>query len=405
MNGYDARVGFLPRHGLPETMYALVKQTWTAGRLVETEPLTADLLRPDAPSDLEIGSDCWIERPWTDVIVLGEAHAQRAVSQMTVSVEVGKHCKRIAVFGRRTLKWTAAGSPAFSKPDPFTTMTMGWDRAYGGVDLRTPVPVATSAGQTMERWADHPGLYPRNPYGRGYIVQAGPVAGLELPNLEDPCDLLTPERLIVGDPARWWWQPAPATVGYTPTNVFSRYVLGGGQPWFAAPDDERLAEVRVGRLPAGYHRLLEDRGLHPSFWQESAPGLSFASLEPGTPIIVRGMHPGGKPLRVSVPRPPRIAFDLEGHRERARPKLDKIVLYPERETMTVTWSTRSDRMHRVFVPGVHASIPLSVQIDNDTPVPYVTPIPTRARIDKVRLPDVPQPRRARSVDALQDGTA
>ena len=358
MKAHDARVGFLPRHGTPEAMYGLVKQTFVGGRLVEAEPLTTDLLRPDGPSRLELGSDCWVDRPWTDVIIEGSVYAIAPVQRMTASVTVGRHCKRVEVFGRRRVVWSG-GRPQFTAPEPFTTMELGWERAYGGADLRASVAA-----------------YPRNPFGRGYLLDSEPIDGVELPNFEDPDDLLTPERLIV-DVEHWWMQPVPATLGYTPANVFQRATLVGARAAFPPPDDARLAEVRRGVLPAGF---LEMEQAHPGFWQEAPAGQAFADLQPGTLIIARGLHPQGKAVHFTVPAPPVLDLELEGRRQRAVPKLDKLVLRPAQERLIATWSVRSETMHRTFLPGIHARIPLALHIQGGPKIDYETPSTLRQRM-------------------------
>ncbi len=400
---YDARVGFVPRRGIPEAIYALVKQTWRGGRLDSPEPLTRDLLRPDAPSELEVGSDCWIDRPWVDVIVEGSAYAMRPVQRMTIAIQVGRHDKRVEVIGRRLAQWSAAQRIAFTEPEPFTQMELGLDRAYGGIDLRVPMPEPTTLEEAIVQTHDHPGLYPRNPYGRGYVVVGdAPRSGrIELPNLEDPDDRLTPDRLVVEDPRLWWRQPIPATVGLVPPNVFARYVFAGAQPWWPAPQDDRLPEVVRGVLPEGYASVRVD-DLHPSFWQEASPGLRFPDLPAGTPIAVEGMHPRGHTARFVVPPAPKIEIDLEGRCQDPELRLTKVVIRPAEDLMTLTWAVRTDRMHRIFVPGIHAKIPLALRVSGGPPVPYVTPLPVRAALQEAMqrtggLPEPPRPRPPRTI--------
>ena len=73
---------------------------------------------------------------------------------------------------------------------------------------------------------------PRNPLGRGFAVarRADVLDGLELPNIEDPADLLTPERLCAGEYANWPNQPKPAGLGWAPKTSLPRAALAGVLP-------------------------------------------------------------------------------------------------------------------------------------------------------------------------------
>jgi hypothetical protein len=70
-------------------------------------------------------------------------------------------------------------------------MEIRYDRAYGGVDEVSDPSI--------------PFHYPRNDRGRGVALRnvRERIEGLALPNLEDPEDRITPERLVIGDPDRW----------------------------------------------------------------------------------------------------------------------------------------------------------------------------------------------------------
>jgi len=78
-------------------------------------------------------------------------------------------------------------------------MPLLYQNAYGGLDNRFhsgPFERRLHAHRRTRLQFDHPGLYPRNPVGKGYLVIPDSFDEVELPNLEDPPDLLTAERLI-----------------------------------------------------------------------------------------------------------------------------------------------------------------------------------------------------------------
>jgi hypothetical protein len=111
-------------------------------------------------------------------------------------------------------------------------------------------------------------------------------------------------------------------------------------------------------------------------------------------------------IRFAVPSPPEIEIDLEGHRQRPLLRLTKVVVRPAEASMTLTWAARTERMHRIFVPGVHGKIPLSLRVAGGAPVPYVTPTAVYAKLREAKqrqggLPQAPQPRQPKEPRADQ----
>lgn len=397
---FDASVGFFPRKGPPLGIYGVVKITYDIAQTpcpIEPVPLTSDVLHPEVEPRLELGCDFWLDKLRTDVVVLGAAHSREPTSEMQVSVTVGEVERRIAVLGRRVVT-RHVGRIAFSDPEAFTEMPIQWDRAYGGIDEHVPIDDPPRDPVTLAR--DHPGLYPRNPFGKGYVVvEPARDAEVELPNLEDPEDRLTPERLVVEDPGRWWIQPIPAVFHYAPHAIFTRYTYLGADAWFSPPDDMTLPEVRRGILPPGFRTNFQP-GLAWGFYQEAAPGLVLPPPSVDTPIIVRGMHPAGAALRARLPQPPAVEIDLEGRRQSPPLHLSKLVLIPAQQKLVTTWVARTSEMHRVFLPGVHAKIPLRMRIGARNWIEYQTPKTLRQALDDAKRGGMdlspPRPRKPRT---------
>jgi len=124
----------------------------------------------------------------TDVVVNATAHAPGGapVQELIAAVTVGEACKRIAVIGDRSVHHRAGRAPLFSEPKPFLRMPVRYERAFGGVDVRSDPKLAAAYG--------------RNHLGQGFAIRDAPevIEGMALPNLEDPQDRLTPERLCCG---------------------------------------------------------------------------------------------------------------------------------------------------------------------------------------------------------------
>ncbi|HMB93497.1 MAG TPA: DUF2169 domain-containing protein [Rhodothermales bacterium] len=395
---YDAIID-LAMH--PETgpyAYALVKQTFRIagqqGVIDAPEPLEHDMRDPEIDPVIKPGTDFWYVKTATDVVVQGSAYAPfgRATPQMEVAVSVGSFSKEIAVFGQRWVEWAGHGQVRITPPEPMEEMPLIWENAYGGADFRVTDPTLENAPPEvllMKLQRDHPGLYPRNPFGKGYLVQPDPVEDFEMPNLEDPSNLLTPARLITRDPRLWHQQPLPWCYEWVHPMMFPRYVhfLDGPDAWYPGPEDRTLPEVQQGFVAPGFRTASRERhamlGPMPAFYQGASHGLVVPGLLPNTPVSIRGMHPEEPNLMFQVPSPPRIEMQVEHRREVVKPRLHSLVCRPADRQCTLLYGAVMD-LTRPFIPGIHKYIPLAVHVNGDFPVAYEAPVPIREQIAGAR---------------------
>ena len=312
---------------------------------------------------------------------------------MQVSVCVGNTIKQIKVWGERIAEWKSNGRPVFSQPAPFIEVPLIYANAYGGTDPRVPVsdkPLTPMEEMRLE--ADHPGLYPRNPFGKGYVVLPDPAEGVKLPMLEDPFDLMTPERLIVGDPKKWYKQPLPWCYEYTNPLQFPRFVYLGLDAWFAPPDDYNLFEVKRGYIPPNYRSQFGDNWdptqVTPSeYFQEASLGMVFQNLPMGTPISIKGMHPEQEEITFTLPKEPSIEIEIEGRRQALKPQLTNLLIEPANKKVSMIYIARTNKLPRVFIPGIHGYIPLSVSVNREPPVKYETPPTVRDQLKAAQKTD------------------
>ena len=235
---------------------------------------------------------------------------------------------------------------------------------------------------------DHPGLYPRNPFGKGYLVCRGEVPGVEMPNLEDPDQLLTDETLVTGDPAAWHRQPLPWSLDWTHPSTFPRntWFADGVRPWFPCPDDAALTEVKRGLLPADFRARMTDRhladGPDPRFFQEASVGLSVTGLGGGEPVELRGMHPDRPLIRLSLPSAPALAVEVDGAAAALPSTLHSVAIRPEQGSVTLLHVALM-ALPRVFLPGIHRRIPIRASVDHDAPFSFDTPAAPRPNKEEV----------------------
>ncbi len=379
---YDVHLSLNPETPGPngQAIHGLVKFTYQVdGQRLEYA--AAESLADPIPGEeipIPPGSDFWPQKAFTDVVVQGSAFAAGAnpVPEVEVRLEVGEVERRIVVFGDRDILFQASGTPRIGPPEPFEEMALTWENAYGGLDDRTPVPEPTSIVELMRLKHDHPGLYPRNPFGKGYLVEPGPLGGATMPNLEDPLDRLTTERIVTRDPRRWYRQPIPACFDFMPVGCFPRKVFMDPQsePWHPAPDDASLPEVERGFMWAGYRaRMREARSTpDPLFFQGGSHGLILGRLDPGTPVQVSGMHPEHPVIRFLTPEAPVLRLWGDGQILEASSRLHHMVVRPEDLTVTTVYGV-TGRSPRGFIPGIHKHIPIYLQVGDDEAVPFPTP--------------------------------
>jgi len=146
-------------------------------------------------------------KPCTDLLIKGSAWApelSRPASAVDVQVRCGSIDKRLRVTGNRVWEKGLVGGPVASATEPFVSIPITYERAYGGWD----------------RTADDPSehrMESRNPVGTGFAVRAEASIGAALPNVEYP------DRLITS----WKDRPAPAGLNAVECHWSPRRELAG----------------------------------------------------------------------------------------------------------------------------------------------------------------------------------
>ena len=156
-----------------------------------------------------------------------------------------------------------------------------------------------------------PFFYPRNYMGKGVALRnvKETIDGLPLPNLEDPDDLLTPDRIVLSEPEAWPQQPLPQGFGWFQRTWYPRNSAIGSYPAYV--DVETVTpEERVGLVPKNHIALARQFRLpsyDPRLNNGASQGLVFPSLKGDEKIRLAGLSPTGVlefSLPVTVPRPP-----------------------------------------------------------------------------------------------------
>ncbi len=268
-------------------------------------------------------------KPMVDIVVIGKAYAPsgEAATEMICTVRVATLEKSITVFGDRECRFREDMSPTFSDPKPFTEMEIRYERAYGGRDETSDPNI--------------PFFYPRNYLGKGVALRntKKSIDGLALPNLEDPEDCLTPERIVIDEPENWHNQPLPQGFGWFQRTCYPRCAFAGSYPPFLDVDTV-TPEERLGLVPKNHiarARQFQLPSYLPRFNNGASQGMLFENIEGGENIRLLGLTPGGD-LKFALPtETPEVSLDTGDGAQPLRARLDTVTIRPDDLEIDLIW--------------------------------------------------------------------
>lgn len=188
------------------------------------------------------------------VVCLGQAHAPEPTTHLRVALSVGATRRELLVVGDR--RWGQAhGHDVVTRPLPFRSMPLSWDRAYGG-----QCTVEVDKGALM------PVRWPFNPHGRGFnapalIAQIAEALQcpegyprfeyeLWLPNIEAPQE---PMRSVSDMPMPVCWATLPRDV---PLHLLRGMAASPERPLFVDPPPWQQCDAAVVRAGEGGEGVL-----------------------------------------------------------------------------------------------------------------------------------------------------
>lgn len=241
-------------------------------------------------------------KPRCDVLLNGTAYAPRGESteRCTVGIRVGAWRKLFAVVGDRS--WiSAAGTVRATQPQPFVTLPISYDCAFGGVDAKHEDPAMHAA-------------FAENPSGRGFhrhLVEQW-LAGSPLPNTEQL------DRPVTSPDADY----QPMAFGPVGRHWTSR-------AGFAGTYDQRWLDEVAPFLPPDF----DDR------YYQAAP--ADQQIDPPTEqqlVSLLNLTPEGR-CDFVLPRPDvRIQIvSRTGERTEIPAPIDTLLIEPDLERVQVSW--------------------------------------------------------------------
>lgn len=279
-------------------------QFTTDGQLHEAEDHPEVLMEDDywgepGQSSVRYESDITLDKPHTDLVINGSAHAPRgrAVREMDVCVYYQERLlKRLRIFGDRKWKRGPLGWRK-STPQPFVKMPIVYERAFGGYDEK--------------------GSEARNRVGTGYTSNLDRKYNeTPLPNIEFPKQLIVSPRD----------KPNPAGLGVIAKNWEPRLLFAGTY------DDAWLEN--------GFPLLPHDFDIR--FNQSTPPDQWIARPQGGEVIKITGMSSEGD---FNIKLPPcviRLTLHYKDHSEEKAMDLDTILIESDERRLTLTWRATAD---------------------------------------------------------------
>jgi hypothetical protein len=337
----------------------------------EQLPLVAEATcDPDNPAVYAQDIDLFPYKPLTDVVVKGHATCIPARPRFDAVVEVGHAKKAVAVIGDR-MAALAGSEIVFSPPAPAERVPLRYDRAYGGTDMAALEKYGDPFAEIQPYLTPEIAIpaaefytYPRNPCGRGYIFEATieAVNRLVLPNLEDPQDLLSPQRLLVGQPGLWPHMPIPHGFDWLDPASFPR-VAYLGLPPNHDPLEGPLLEAARGWAPED---LLQPGPLVEKFNYRLANGASLGLQLPylrgNEEVRLTHIHPKSRQAVIGLPgERPRIWIDgRKAGLSETDPVLHTVLIEADEGRVSVVWRGSATAL-RQYSPEELETMPLKVE--------------------------------------------
>lgn len=275
----------------------------------QQEPLLLEdvYLGEPGASTLTEAADLSLGRPTTELAIVGSVYpAAGEQGRGLFRFGVGDLGFEIAAFGERCWQ-TRLGFPVLSEPEPFESVPLLFENAFGGVDTRHADP-------------DKHGYEARNPIGRGYLLAHSKVdfAEMAVPQLEDP-------RKLMKTP---FDKPEPMCTAFVPPHWEPRKSKAGT---YDAAWEQKRKPLLPDDFDPRFCNAVADRQCFPEF----AKGDETIELQGLQPV---SMNSGG--CRLVLPGlQPHCAVNIDAAPDQPVPlRLEKILIHGEKRRLMLLWA-------------------------------------------------------------------
>ncbi|WP_209405198.1 DUF2169 domain-containing protein [Pseudozobellia sp. WGM2] len=296
--------------------------------------------------------DLYPFKPFTDIIVKGKARSVKNTFSFLASVEIAKLKLDLQIQGNRKVYKKENGSYAFSEAESINEIPLEYKYSYGGKDLLAEKPFKEKIMgkesfkhilDVVDPFEGSPYRYPRNPIGKGFIVEPNneTIETLNLPNIEDPNNLLTSENFICKEPFKWYRMPVPVCTDWVCPGWFPRIAYFGIYP---LPNglDENIYEIK--NKWSSKELLKSTNEIKKSQFSFRACngaslGLQSRYLFGGESCRLTNIHPDRSEFVFRLPQEtPKIKVDgRNGKLLRTSPVMHSVIIEPDKKKLSIVW--------------------------------------------------------------------
>jgi len=319
----------------------------------EQQPLiTSHIMNPDNKEEFLWDIDLYPYKTMTDIVVKGIARSVTPIKSFEASVEIGNIGTSLTIFADRKLHKSTNGVLQFISENTITETPISYQFAYGGKDLIAEAPLRKiiendenfkHASKILDVFEGSPYRYPRNPIGKGYIIDttAENIEQLQLPNIENPYELLTPETIVCKNVLEWYKMPIPVGTewihpGWFPRIAyFGKYMLPKGL-------DENITEIKNNLTadsilksdPHPRNKYFDFRACN-----GASLGLQSRQLNGGERCKLTNIHPRQKEFIIQLPNErPKIKVDgRNGKLLKTDPVIHSVIIEPDENRLSMVW--------------------------------------------------------------------
>ncbi|MGJ8667114.1 MAG: DUF2169 domain-containing protein [Patiriisocius sp.] len=322
--------------------------------------------------------DLYPFKPFTDIVLKGVARNVKKVHSFSACIEIGNNRMDYSIFADRNVLKSGKGEFHFSSEKTIREVPLNYTNAYGGKDLLAEKPIRELlaeqpslkyAEEVMDILAGSPYRYPRNPLGKGYIINTSDenIDALILPNIENPKQLLTPQNFICKDVLKWYKMPVPFCPDWMSPGNFPRVAYFGNYT-IPVTMDESVYEIAYKFASKAILKSNPDPKIVAVDFRAcngASLGLQSQHLKGGQQCRLTNIHPKKSEFIFTIPKDiPQIKIDgREGKLHTTDPVLHTILIEPEDNKLTLVWRG-SGKALRPYAPIELENMPYEVKWKN-----------------------------------------
>ncbi len=314
--------------------------------------------------------DIYLQKKYCDVVVKGKARNYGNGKKFEAHIIIGDIDYRIAVQGDQKAYLDSYGKLKFAEIEAIEEVPLRYDHAYGGKDLEgekqitLPDQKYMASLPDMDLLANSPYRYQRNTEGKGYIVELtkNAVEQLELPNLQDPEALLTPDNIGAGHIDRWLEMPIPFAPDWVDHTWFPRFAYTG-LAGFPKVRTTHLKEVRMDWVEPGIFEPKElGQGISHRFFSGAHYALQINVNNVSNECVLTNIHPLKRNFTIKLPaNRPKLWIDgRKGKLIATQPVMHTILIEPDEHRLSITWCGTGPAL-RPYMPDELKTMPYKVE--------------------------------------------